>query len=176
MHVRTNDLPHDASIHSQACGDEIVDIIFDHASHLALFKMAMRALGNLSVIDENVDKVIRCGAVRSIVAGMRHASEDGEAMLIAVQVLGNFASAAESLDDGYDDEAQLISQIMFREEAGQEVIAVLTRATASCASGGSISVRRLSVEGRHLVYACIEALNFISHTMRVATALVPFVS
>ena len=74
----------------QACGDEIVDIIFDHATHLDLFKMAMRALGNLSVIDENVDKVIRCGAVRSIVAGMRHASEDGEAMLIAVQVMGNF--------------------------------------------------------------------------------------
>jgi hypothetical protein len=88
--------------------------------------------------------------------------------------MGNFASAAETLDAGEDDIERTISQIMFREEAGQEVISVLTRATTSCANGGEISFRRLSGEGRHLVYACIEALNFISHTTRVATALVPF--
>ena len=163
----------------QACGDEIVDIIFDHASHLGLFKMAMRALGNLSVIDENVDKVIRCGATRAIVAGMRHAPGEGEAMLIAVQVMGNFASAAEAIDEKYydepDGEEKMIAHIMFKEEAGPEVISVLNRSVAACEGhGGVISFRSLAGKEKQLLYACIEALNFICHTTFVADALVPF--
>lgn len=52
---------------SLPCISQIVHIMRLHFSDLSLFKMALRALGNLSFCDENIRYLVDSGAVECIV-------------------------------------------------------------------------------------------------------------
>eukprot|EP01138_Halocafeteria_seosinensis_P014727 gb/GECG01015034.1/.p1 GENE.gb/GECG01015034.1/~~gb/GECG01015034.1/.p1 ORF type:complete len:2451 (+),score=419.39 gb/GECG01015034.1/:1-7353(+) len=83
----------------QTCGDEVTHIIRVHYGDTNLFKMALRALGNLSYVDENIRYIAdNHGATEVIVQGMDAATDDDEAIQLSMEVLGNFASMEE--DEG----------------------------------------------------------------------------
>lgn len=81
----------------QTCGDEVTNIIRDHPNDANLFKMALRALGNLSFCDENIRFIVEeHHATKAIVAGMRAHPKDDEAQQLSMEVIGNFASLEEA--------------------------------------------------------------------------------
>lgn len=103
----------------QTCGDEITHIIRVHHEDGNLFKMALRALGNLSYCDENIRFIVDEGATAVIVTGMKSNAKDEEGLQLAMEVLGNFASLEdeEDLEEGQDP-----VPIVIYEEGGTEQV------------------------------------------------------
>ena len=66
----------------QTCGDEIVHIIRMHSADAKLFKMALRALGNLSYCDANIRWIVNHGAAAVIVKGMDLYAKDEEGLQV----------------------------------------------------------------------------------------------
>ena len=65
---------------------QIVHIMRLHFTDVNLFKMALRALGNLSFCDQNIRYLVDSGAVECIVQGMKQNEKDAEALQNAVEV------------------------------------------------------------------------------------------
>jgi len=71
----------------QTCGDEVTHVIRDHPKDGNLFKMALRALGNLAYCDENIRFLVEAhSATKAIVTGMRSNPKDEEALQLAIEV------------------------------------------------------------------------------------------
>ena len=100
----------------QTCGDEIVHIIRMHAVDVKLFKMALRALGNLSYCDANIRWIVNHGAAAVIVKGMELNQKDEECLQLAVEVMGNFASLEE------EGAEETISEVLYAEGAAKAII------------------------------------------------------
>jgi len=117
----------------QTCGDEVTKIIRDHIKDANLFKMAMRALGNLAYCDENIRFIVEGNnATKAIVAGMRAHPADEEALQLAMEVIGNFASLEEAppeLDeDGNEiDPKDSIAVIILRDAGCAEILATMKK-------------------------------------------------
>lgn len=78
----------------QTCADEITNVIRDFPHDRPLVKMALRALGNVSNEDKNVEFVVfEHDAVRKVLSAMRSATDDEELLSLAIEVIGNFAAA-----------------------------------------------------------------------------------
>jgi hypothetical protein len=115
----------------QTCGDEVSNIIRDHPNDLNLFKMALRALGNLCFCDENIRFIAdEHHATKAIVAGMRAHPKDEEAQQVAMEVIGNFASLEEPPPE-VDAEGNVINpkdsiqSIILREAGCAQILANL---------------------------------------------------
>jgi hypothetical protein len=73
-------------------GETVLGIIERHGSaHPALFKMATRAVGNMSISTDDVAPLLEAGAVRILVECMQHLTENKECLVIAIDVIGNLA-------------------------------------------------------------------------------------
>jgi hypothetical protein len=117
----------------QTCGDEVTGVIRDHPKDVNLFKMALRALGNLAYCDENIRFIVEANsATKAIVAGMRANPKDEEALQVAMEVIGNFASLDEAPPD-VDEDGNVINpkdsicMIILREAGCAEIIATMKR-------------------------------------------------
>ena len=117
----------------QTCGADVVKTVTDHVADVALFKMTLRALGNLSFCDDNIRFVVeKQGATRAIVAGMRANQKDEEALQLAMEVIGNFASLEEPAPE-VDAEGNVknprdsIPMIVLKEAGCAEIIATLKK-------------------------------------------------
>ena len=117
----------------QTCGDEVTGVVRDHPRDLNLFKMALRALGNLAYCDENIRFIVEeNAATKAIVAGMRANPKDEEALQVAMEVIGNFASLDEPPPE-VDEEGNVtharesISMIILREAGCAEIINTMKR-------------------------------------------------
>jgi len=111
----------------QTCGDEVTHVVRVHHSDANLFKMALRALGNLAYCDENIRFVVaEHGATRFIVLGMKHHQADEEALQLAMEVLGNFASLEEEPDTD-NPEWKSIAATMFEEEGPQTIVGFMKK-------------------------------------------------
>ncbi|KAA0148343.1 hypothetical protein FNF29_06730 [Cafeteria roenbergensis] len=84
----------------QTCGDEITKVVWDFAHDKDLAKMALRALGNLANVDENVAMVVQHhSAVDNIKRAVRKNKDDEELISISLEVLGNFAASEVAGDE-----------------------------------------------------------------------------
>ena len=70
--------------------------------------MALRALGNLSYCDENIRFIVEEGATTCIVTGMQTHNSDDEALQLSMEVIGNFASIEEDVDEGQETVPSII--------------------------------------------------------------------
>jgi hypothetical protein len=99
----------------QTCGDEISKVIWDFAHDKDLAKMAMRALGNLANVDENVRYVVlEHNAVDNIKRAISQNKDDEELLSIGLEVFGNFAS---SDVQGDEEESESIRMHMHTDAA-----------------------------------------------------------
>ncbi len=106
----------------QTCGDEVTHVVRVHYTDANLFKMALRALGNLAYCDENIRFVVdKHSATKVIVLGMKHHNTDEEALQLAMEVLGNFASLEEEPETD-NPEWKTIAARMFEEEGPQTIV------------------------------------------------------
>ena len=98
----------------QTCGDEITHVIRVHFRDVNLYKMALRAIGNLSYVDANIRYIAdKHKATEVIVNGMDEHSEDEEAIQLAMEVLGNFASIEEDVETMQKPDYQSIPSLMY---------------------------------------------------------------
>jgi hypothetical protein len=73
-------------------GQTVLDIIERHgANHPSLFKMATRAVGNMSIFTEDVAPLLEMGAVRVLVEAIQHLTTHKDCLVIAIDVIGNLA-------------------------------------------------------------------------------------
>jgi hypothetical protein len=160
----------------QTCGDEVSNIIRDHPSDGNLFKMALRALGNLSFCDENIRFIVeQHHATKAIVAGMRANPKDEEAQQLAMEVIGNFASLGEAPPE-LDAEGNIvnpkdsIAMIILREAGCAAIITALktyahnpaiVRAglDALCNLANDVEVTEIMARKQGLLSATIEVLR-----------------
>lgn len=160
----------------QTCGDEVTAIIRDHPNDANLFKMALRALGNLSFCDENIRYIAeQHHATKAIVAGMRAHPKDEEAQQLAMEVIGNFASLEEGAPE-VDASGNVINpkdsihSIILREAGCAQIIANLKTYSnsASVIKAGldalanianDVDVTELMAEKQGLVVAVIEVMQ-----------------
>jgi hypothetical protein len=107
----------------KTCGDEIVRIVAKHHQDINLFKMALRALGNLSFCDENIEYIAKQHhATREIVKGMHAHSQDEECLQLSMEVIGNFASLEED-EDAIEEDADYVTMCrMIYNESGSSAI------------------------------------------------------
>ena len=117
----------------QTCGDSVTNIIRDLPNDANLFKMALRALGNLSFCDANIRFIVEeHHATKAIVSGMRAHVKDEEAQQLAMEVLGNFASLEEEVET--DAEGNVVNgkdsipSIILREAGCSQIITNLRNA------------------------------------------------
>jgi hypothetical protein len=73
------------------CGDEIVDVV-KRIDGSKVQKAAMRALGNLASIDENIQWILKNKGAEVIVSTIKKLEKDKEVVQTAIEVLGNLAS------------------------------------------------------------------------------------
>lgn len=110
----------------QTCGDEVTHVIRMHHTDANLFKMALRALGNLAYCDENIRfVVVEHKATEVIVQGMDDHAADEEALQLAMEVLGNFASLEE--EPGEAPGWTSISQTMLLHGGPQAVVRFMNK-------------------------------------------------
>ena len=126
------------------CTGDIINVIVRHSDEPALFKMTMRAIGNLSTVDENVRHIIHGGAITAIVEAMQseQCSEDKGCQTIAIQVIGNMAAASEEVDLGSHDEDETVSAVIFRQGGAH---AVLDAARSDMDDNGTKNAKHLSL-------------------------------
>ena len=115
------------------CGPEIVRVIAALSADVPLFKMAMRALGNLSFCDDNIRPIVESHhATRALVAGMRNNAKDAGVLQLAMDVIGNLASLEEE-PPAVDDDGNVINpkasiaELILKEAGCGEVISCLRR-------------------------------------------------
>jgi hypothetical protein len=146
----------------EACGDEIVYVIGDHAAQTKLVKMALKTIGNLSAEDECVKIVIKEGVIKVIVAGMQASPNDQQLQLISIQVIANLASA------GIDIDEELLEQ---EPDAHDRTIA-----HAIFAEGGAhqiLTVASASLHDTALLLASLKGLECVCEDVRTAEKLAP---
>lgn len=82
----------------QICHDvglQVIQVLRLHFSDPKLFKAALRAVGNMTFIDENIYFVVTNGATKCIVAGMTANEDNLELQQVAIEVIGNMGSYSE---------------------------------------------------------------------------------
>jgi hypothetical protein len=160
----------------QTCGDEVTHVIRDHPKDGNLFKMALRALGNLAYCDENIRFLVEAhSATKAIVTGMRANPKDEEALQLAIEVLGNFASLEEPPPE-FDEEGNVIdpkdsiSSIILREAGCAEIISTMKKFTHNSAIlkagmdalsniANDIEVTELMAKKQNLIPTVIEIMQ-----------------
>ena len=107
----------------RTCGDEIVAIIARHFKDVNLFKMALRAVGNLSICDENIQwMAVEHHATQEIVKGMKEHDTDEEALQLSMEVIGNFASLEEDEEAIEEDPDYVTISAQIYKEQGSGTI------------------------------------------------------
>lgn len=76
----------------RVCIDTVIAVAMNFHSDEHLFRMALRAIGNLTRCDENIMRVVGYGAIEAIVKGMRFHKGVPEVLQLAADVIGNLAS------------------------------------------------------------------------------------
>lgn len=84
------------------CSDEILLMLNTHVGEAPLFRKALLALGNMSMVDGNIISLVKKGAVRYVVAGMKRHVANVDFVRTALDVLSNFGAID---DDDLDAEA-----------------------------------------------------------------------
>ena len=146
----------------QACGDEIVYVIGDHATQTKLVKMALKTIGNLSAEDECVKIVIKEGVVKVIVAVMQASPNDQQLQLISIQVIANLASAGIDIDEEIleqDPSAhdRTIAHTIFAEGGAHQILAVASA----------------SLNDTSLLLASLKGLECVCEDVTTAEKLLP---
>ena len=160
----------------KTCGAAVVSIVRDHPQDAGLFKMALRALGNLSFCDENIRSIVETHhAVKAIVAGMRAHPKVDDLQHVAIEVLGNFASLEDEAPE-VDAEGNQVNQrdsiqaLILREQGTAQIIsslktyasnsAVVKAALDALASIANDSeVTEMMVEKQNLVVTVIDVMQ-----------------
>lgn len=176
----------------QTCGDEVTNIIRDHPNDGNLFKMALRALGNLSFCDENIKFIVEeHHAVKAIVAGMRANKGDEEAQQLAMEVIGNFASLEEPAPET-DAEGNVVnardsvSSIILREAGCAQIIQTLAAHSSNAALikagldalaniANDVEVTEVMAKKQNLVPTVIEVMQANDWDVEVITRAVALI-
>jgi len=111
----------------KTCGDEIVRIVARHHKDINLFKMALRALGNLSFCDENIEYIgMEHHATQEIVKGMLQHEKDEECLQLGMEVVGNFASLEED-EDAIEEDPDYVTmcQLIYNERGSETIMKYL---------------------------------------------------
>lgn len=151
----------------QTCGDEIAKVVWDFAHDKELTKMALRALGNLANVDENVSFLVQeHSAVDNIKRAINTNLADEELISIAIEVLGNFAAAEVA---GSEEEEESIRMHMHSDAATDTIVEAMTAnpfsAAVQTACMFALSelladpVVRSDCNISRIVYACVGALK-----------------
>jgi hypothetical protein len=156
----------------QTVGDEVTNIIRDHPNDGNLFKMSLRALGNLSFCDENIRFIVEeHHATKAIVAGMRAHPKDEEAQQLAMEVIGNFASLEEAPPE-VDAEGNVINpkdsinSIVLREAGCAQIIANIKQYQHNS------SVTRAGLDALANIANDVEVTEVMAHRQNLVPAVI----
>ena len=146
----------------QACGADIVQVVRDLPQDANLFKMTLRALGNLSFCDENIRFIVeQQHATKAIVAGMRAHPKQDELQHVAIEVLGNFASL--------EDEAPEVDASGEQVNARDSIQAIILREAGTAQIISSI---KTYAGNSSIVKAALDALASIANDSEVTEMMV----
>ncbi|GBG30413.1 Vacuolar protein 8 [Hondaea fermentalgiana] len=76
-------------------GLQVIQVVRTHFKDAKLFKAALRAIGNMTFLDENILLVVTNGATKCIVAGMSANEDNLELQQLSIEVIGNLGSYSE---------------------------------------------------------------------------------
>ena len=135
------------------CTADMITLVTDLTDDAAFFQMTMRALGNLSTLDENIVTIVNGDAITAIVGTMLGdaCQADKTALQVAIQVIGNLA-ASEDIDLG---SGETVPEVIFRQGGAH---AVLDTAQALIDDSDTVS-------------CALEALNYVCQDGETAKKL-----
>jgi hypothetical protein len=135
------------------CSADIITLVTDLTDDAPFFQMAMRALGNLSTLDENIVTIVNGDAITAIVGTMLGdaCQADKTALQIAIQVIGNLA-ASEDIDLG---SGETVPEVIFRQGGAHAVL----------------DTARDLIDDSETVSCALEALNYVCQDGETAKKL-----
>jgi hypothetical protein len=143
----------------EQCGVEILATIKQHHADQPLFKMALRAVGNMSLVDSNVAWLTSQHAIKIITAHMNTDKNDDDTKETAIKVIGNFAKSSADIKKDLQNEDDLtVTQVIFQDGGAHAIL--------DCIGADSNQTDNTS-----LLLTSIEALNDIAHDVDTAEKL-----
>jgi hypothetical protein len=175
------------------CAAAVVSIVRDLPQDANLFKMALRALGNLSFCDENIRMIVETHhATKAIVVGMRAHPKADDLQHVAIEVLGNFASLEDEAPE-VDAEGNQVNQrdsiqaLILREQGTAQIIASLKTyasnssivkaaldALASIANDSEVT--EMMVEKQNLVVTVIDVMQSNDWDLEIVSRCVTLIA
>ena len=141
----------------EQCGTEILKAIKQHHADQALFKMALRTVGNMSLLDSNVAWLSEQHAIKIIASHLNKDKNDDDTKETAIKVIGNFAKSSEDIKEEIQGEADLtVTQVIFNDGGAHAIL--------ECISEDG-------EENTSLLLTAIEALNDIAQDVDTAEKL-----
>lgn len=141
----------------EQCGIEVLKAIKQHHADQALFRMSLRAVGNMSLLDSNVAWLTAQHAIKIITVHMNTDKNDDDTKETAIKVIGNFAKSSEDIKDAFQSEDDLtVTQVIFNDGGAHAIL--------DCVSTDN-------EENTSLLLTAIEALNDIAQDVDTAEKL-----
>ena len=141
----------------EQCGSEILKAIKQHHSDEALFKMSLRAVGNMSLLDSNVAWLTEQHAIKTITTHLNTDKNSDDTKETAIKVIGNFAKSSEDIKEEIQSEDDLtVTQVIFNDGGAHAIL--------DCISADN-------EENTSLLLTAIEALNDIAQDVDTAEKL-----
>jgi hypothetical protein len=141
----------------EQCGTEILKAIRQHHADEPMFKMALRAVGNMSLVDSNVAWLTAHHAIKIITLHMNSDENNNDTKETAIKVIGNFAKSSEEIKNDIQNKDDLtITQVIFNDGGAHAIL--------DCISSDN-------EEKTSLLLTAIEALNDIAQDVDTAEKL-----
>ena len=138
----------------EKCSEVIIAAVNNHHEDPTLVKMAMRALGNITTLEENIVEIMEHRAIEAIVKAMqsKECKSASGVQTIAIQVIGNMAASEDVELPGTDD---TVAALILQQGGAHAVLAAA----------------KDDLDERDMLVAALEALNYVCQDPAAATQL-----